>query len=157
MSVCETVKKPICRITIVDLSIGNLVGPQMGNSQTVSSCRLNLQTNHDLAICDLAIQCFGVDAIESLDVRVHAATNFVTMMRRKMARNRSSNVDSTILISLAILRRMVFAVFSLSSEFRNFCRPCSCRRLGESMSSGVCSHFFYSWVHIDDLLWHKPV
>ena len=120
MSVCETVKKPICRITIVDLSIGNLVGPQMGNSQTVSSCRLNLQTTHDLAICDLAIECFGVNDIESLDVRVRAATNFVTMMkRRKMARNRSSNVDSSIIISLAILRRIVFSFFSRSSEFRN--------------------------------------
>ena len=87
----------------------------MGPSQTVSSCRLNLQTNHDLAI-----ECFGVNAIESLDVRVHVATNFVTMMKRKkMARNRSSNVDLSILISLAILRRMVFALFSRSSEFRN--------------------------------------
>ena len=44
----------------------------MGPSQTVSSCRLNLHTDHDLAIGDLAIgdlavECFGVHAIESLD------------------------------------------------------------------------------------------
>ena len=42
--------KKNCGITILDLSIGNLVGPQMGPAQTVSSCGLNLQTNHDVAI-----------------------------------------------------------------------------------------------------------
>ena len=104
--------KKNCGITILDLSIGNLVGPQMAPSQTVSSCGLNLQSNHDLAIGDLAVEVFGVHAIESLDVRVHVATDFVKMMKRtKVVRNRSSNSDSTILISLAICRRMVFAVF----------------------------------------------
>ena len=34
----------------IDLSIGVLVGPQMGPSQTVFSCGLNLQTNRDLAM-----------------------------------------------------------------------------------------------------------
>ena len=73
----------------------------------------------DLAIGDLAIECFGVHTIESLDVRVHVATNFVKMMeRKKIARNESSNIDSTIRISLAILRRMVFALISHSSEYR---------------------------------------
>ena len=54
-----------------------------------------------------------VHAIESLDVRV--ATNFVKMMR-KNARNKSSNFDSSFLILLAMLHRMVFASFSRSSE-----------------------------------------
>ena len=57
----------------------------MGASQTVSSCGLNLQTNHDLAIGDLAfgdlaVECFGVHGIESIDA--HVATNFVKMMKR---------------------------------------------------------------------------
>ena len=77
MSERETIKKYICGITIFDLSIGNLVGPQMAPSQTVSSCGLNLQTNHDLAIGDLAVECVGVHAIESLDAHVHVTTNFV--------------------------------------------------------------------------------
>ena len=82
---CETLLK-ICEITIGDLAIG-----------------------------DLANGCLGVDAIESLDVRV--ATNFVKMMRRKkIARNRSSNFDSSILILRAMLRRMVLASFSRSLE-----------------------------------------
>ena len=96
MSVREAISKKICGITILDLSIGNRVGPQMGPAQTVSSCGLNLQTNHDLSIGDLAIECFGVHAIVCLDVRVHVATNFVKMMKRKkIARNESSNFDST--------------------------------------------------------------
>ena len=70
-------KKKNGGITIFDLSIGDLVGPQMGPAQTVSSCGLNLPTNHDIAIGDLAIECFGGQAIERLDVRVHVATNFV--------------------------------------------------------------------------------
>ena len=37
-----------------------------------------------------------------------------------VARNKSSNLDSTILISLANLRRMVFALFSRSSVYRIF-------------------------------------
>ena len=67
------------------------------------------------ATCDLAIGDLGVDAIESLDVRV--ATNFVKVMKRKkVARNRSSNVDSSIPILLAMLHRMVLASISRSSE-----------------------------------------
>ena len=85
-------KKP-CEFTSYDLSIG------------------------DLAIGDLATWCLGVRAIESLDVRV--ATNFVMMKRKKVARNKSCHFDSSILISLAILHRMVFALFSQSSEGRN--------------------------------------
>ena len=46
--------------------------------------------------CDLAIECLGVRAIECLDGRV--ATIVVRMSRRKIARNKSSNFDSTILI-----------------------------------------------------------
>ena len=64
-----------------------------------SNCGLNLQTNHDcgLAIGDIAIECFGVHAIESLDVRVHVATKFVKMMKRKkVAINRFSNFDTSI-------------------------------------------------------------
>ena len=74
----------------------------MGPAQTISNCGLNLQTNHDLAIGDLAIgdiaiECFGVHAIESLDVRVHVATKFVKMMKRKkVAINRFSNFDTSI-------------------------------------------------------------
>ena len=50
-----------------DLSIGNLLGPQMGPTQT-DSTGLHLQTEHDLAIDDLAIgdlaiECFGVHAM----------------------------------------------------------------------------------------------
>ena len=53
----------------------------MEPAQTVSNCGLNLQTNHDLAngdlaIGDLVIECFGVNAIESIDVRVHVAHQF---------------------------------------------------------------------------------
>ena len=55
----------------------------MGLSQTVSSCGLNLQTNHDLANGDFAVECFGVHAIDNLDVRVHVATNFVKMIEEK--------------------------------------------------------------------------
>ena len=119
-------KKKISGVTIFDLFIGNLVGPHTGPSQTVSSCGLNLQTNHDLvigelAIGDLAVECFGVHDIESLDSHVHVATKFVKMMTRtKTARNKSSNFDSTCLISLAICRRMVFALFSHASAFCNF-------------------------------------
>ena len=74
-----------------------------------------LFTTCDLAIGDLAIESLGVHAIESLDVRV--ATNLVKMMKRKkVARNRFSNVDSSIVILLATLHRMVLASFSRSSE-----------------------------------------
>ena len=64
---------------------------------------------------DLAVECLGVHAMESLDVRV--ATNFLKMMnRKKVARNRFSHFDSSILTLLAMLHRMVFASFSRSSE-----------------------------------------
>ena len=66
-----------------------------------------------LAIGVLAIECLGVHAMESLDVRV--ATYFVKM-RKKVARNRFYSSDSSIVIMLAMLRRMVFASFSRSSE-----------------------------------------
>ena len=67
--------------------------------------------------CDLANGCLGVNAIESLDVRI--ATKFVKMMKRKkVARNKSSNFDSSIPILLAVLHRMVFASFSRSAERR---------------------------------------
>ena len=70
----------------------------------------------DLAIGNLAIECLGVHAIESLD-DVRVATNFVKMMRRKrFARNKVSNLDSTIPILLVVPRRMVFASFSRSWE-----------------------------------------
>ena len=59
---------------------------------------------------DLAIGCLGVHAIEGL------ATNFVKMMKRKVAKNQSSNFDSSIQILLAVLHRMIFASFSRSSE-----------------------------------------
>ena len=63
--------------------------------------------------------CLGVHAIESLDVRV--ATNFVKVMKMtKAARNKLSNFDSSILILLATLHRMVFASFSRSAEDRNY-------------------------------------
>ena len=68
-----------------------------------------------LAIGDLALGCLGVRATESLDVRV--ATNFVKMMKRKrVARNKSSNFDTSIPILLAVLHRMVLASFCRSSE-----------------------------------------
>ena len=64
-----------------------------------------------------ANECVGVHAIESFDVRVDVATNFVKMMKRKkIARNEPYNFDSTSPISLAILRRLVFALISHSLE-----------------------------------------
>ena len=64
--------------------------------------------------CDLAIECLGVRAIESLDVRV--ATMVLRMMKRKkVATSRFSNFDTSFLILLAMLHRMVFASFSRSS------------------------------------------
>ena len=41
------------------------------------------------------------------------------MKRKKVTRNKSSNFDSSILILLAMLHRMVFALFSRSSEQKN--------------------------------------
>ena len=81
----------ICEFTVCDLSI----------------C--------DLSIGDLAIGRLGVHAIENHDVR--NVTKFVEMLtRKKVARNKSSNFDSSIPILLAMLRQMVFALFSRSSE-----------------------------------------
>ena len=60
---------------------------------------------------DLAIGCLGVHATESLDVRVRAATNFKMMMKKKkIARNKFSNFDSSDQLSLAFLRRMVLVL-----------------------------------------------
>ena len=73
------------------------------------SAAITLSTN-----CDLAIECLGVRAIESLDVRV--ATIVVKMMKRKVATNRLCNLGSAIAGLLAMLHRMVFAVLSRSSE-----------------------------------------
>ena len=72
------------------------------------------------SIGDLAVECLGVDDIESLDVHVRVATNFVKMMMKKIARNKFCNFDSTNLFSLAFFRRMVFALFCHSSEKGNF-------------------------------------
>ena len=45
------------------------------------------------------------------------STNFVKMMKRKkVARHECFNFDSSVLILLATLHRMVFALFSRSSE-----------------------------------------
>ena len=73
-------------------------------------------TIYHRSVGDLAIDDIGVYATESLDVRVRVATNFVKMMRKKIARNKSSYVDSPILILLAVLHRMVFTLLSRSSE-----------------------------------------
>ena len=79
------------------------------------SAATTLSTTCDLAIGDLAIECLGVRAIESPDVRV--ATIVVKMMKRKkIATSKFSNFDSSILILLEILHRMVFASFSRFSE-----------------------------------------
>ena len=107
-------------------------------AKTVSSCGIHLQTNHDLAIGDLAIgdlaiECFGVHGIESLDVRVRVATNFVKMMmRKKTARNESSNVDSTITIGKFSSSGLclVISFFGISE----FCLPCC--------QLWVCNKFF---------------
>ena len=62
--------------------------------------------------------CLGVHSIESLTVHVRVATNFVKMMKRKkISRNKSSNFDSSILVSCTILGRMV-SLFSRFSEYR---------------------------------------
>ena len=109
-----------------DVYTGNLDGPQVRPAQTDSSCGLSLHINHDLAIGDLAIgdlaiECFGVHALDSFDIHVHVATNFVMLMKgNQISRNESSNFDLTIPISLAILRRMIFALISHFSEYRNF-------------------------------------
>ena len=47
----------------------------------------------------------------------------------KVARNRFSNVDSSIPRLLAILRQIVFALFSLSSEFRTLFLSKTCENL----------------------------
>ena len=72
-------------------------------------------TIDDLAIGDHAVGCLGV--FMPLKVLMFVfATNIVKMMKRKkVARNRSSNFDSSILILLAMLHRMVSALFSRSS------------------------------------------
>ena len=70
------------------------------------SVACTLSTTFDLAIADLAsgdldIECLGVHAIQCLDVCV--ASNFVKMKKKKVARKKSSNLDSSIQILLAML------------------------------------------------------
>ena len=79
------------------------------------SVAITLFTTCDLATGDLAIECLGVRAIESLDVRVATIAERM-MKRKKVATNRFSNVGSATPILLAVLHRMVFAFFSRSSE-----------------------------------------
>ena len=78
-----------------------------------ASVAITLSTTCDLAIGDLATECLGVRAIESLDVRV--ATIVVKMMKRTFATSRLSNFNSSTPILFAMLHRMVFALFSSSS------------------------------------------
>ena len=90
----------------------------------------------DFAIGDLAMGCLGVHAIESLDVRV--ATNLVKMMKRKkVARSKYSNLDSSILIllavplphSLVLRNKGVLSSLFLSKTCENFrsgSEMCSC-------------------------------
>ena len=67
-------------------------------------------TLSSLAIGDLAIECLGVRAIdESLDVRV--ATIVARKMKKKVATSRFSNLDSSILILLAMLHRCTLSFF----------------------------------------------
>ena len=88
---------------------------------------------------DLVIECLGV--------HVRVATKFVKMMKRKkVARNESSNSDSSIQISLAILRRTVFASFSRSSEKRI---------LSSSLRSGSENLYLCSLVLLDDLVYTR--
>ena len=68
--------------------------------------------------CDPAIECLGVRAIESLDVRV--ATILVRMMKRKVATCRFSSLGSAFPGLLVMLHRMVFAVLFRSWDYRNF-------------------------------------
>ena len=60
------------------------------------------------------------------------------MKRKKAARNKFSKFES-IPILLAMLHRVVFASFSRSSEKKEFCRPCSCRRLVKILPVGLKS------------------
>ena len=73
------------------------------------SVDITLSTN-----CDLANECLGVRAIESLGVRV--ATIVVKMMKREVATSSFYNFGSAIPGLLAMLHRMAFAVLSRSSE-----------------------------------------
>ena len=67
-----------------------------------------------LVILPMVISPLRVHATESLDVRV-ATKNVKMMKRKKVARKKFSYVNSSILIVLAMLHRMVFASFSRSS------------------------------------------
>ena len=110
MSVSETFEKYF-EFTIYDLSMGDLA---------IS----------DLAIGDLAIGCLGVRAIESLDVRVRVATNFVEVMKRKkIATSKFSNLDSSILNSARNYSSNGLCLILSFFGIEEFCRPCSCRRL----------------------------
>ena len=77
--------------------------------------------------CDLAIECFGVRAIDGLDVRV--ATIVVRMMKRKkVATRRFSNLGSVTPVLFAMLHWNFFVSLSFFG-MKEFCRPCPCRRL----------------------------
>ena len=97
----------------------------MGPVQTVSSCGLNLQTIMILPVVILPLVISPLSVLVSMPLRAlmfvfMLPTNFVKMMKKKkIARSESSNFDSTIPISLAILRRMVFALISHFSEYKN--------------------------------------
>ena len=85
----------------------------------------------NLSIGDLTIQCLGVHATESLDVCV--ANNFVRMMtKKKVARNKSSNSNSARSTSSNGLG-LILSFFGI----KEFCFPCSCRRLARIFVVGL--------------------
>ena len=96
------------------------------------SVAITLSTTGDVAIGDRAI---GDLTIESLDVRV--AIIVVKMMSKMVATSGFSNVDSSILILVAILHRMVLClILSFFDKNKEFCRPCSCRRRARIFEEG---------------------
>ena len=96
---------PVACTTFANVCTGNLWKKR-------SSVAITLSTN-----CDLAIECLGVRAFESLDV--HVATIVVKIMKRKVATSRFSNIVSAIPGLLAMLHRMVFPVLSRSPDLRD--------------------------------------
>ena len=92
--------------------------------------------------CDLALVVSPVGVLVFAPLRVLMFVlppNSVNLMKRKKAaRNKFSNFES-ILILIAMLHRVVFASFSRSSEKKEFCRPCSCRRLVRIFQVGLNS------------------
>ena len=98
-------------------------------------------TIYGLSVGDLDIECLGVHATESLDVRV--ATNIVKMKRKKFARNMSSKSNSARSTSSSGLC-LILSFFGI----KEFCRPCSCRRLARIFVVGL--NFLLSLVQLDD-------